>query len=357
MDKKQTPLVSIVVPVYHVGAYLHQCVDSILNQTYQNIELILVDDGGDDECPAICDQYVAQDGRVFCIHKKNEGQSLARKAGTERAGGDYFMFVDGDDWLEQNAVEDSLKIALEQCADVVCFGYKRIYIDNVFETSVFPWDGELRMWEQGEIADLQRRIIGLTGIELAYVEAADRMAPMWGKLYSSDVVSAGKWISEREVGSSEDALFNLYALSACKRFVYINQYLYCYRKTNTYATTRAYRKDMVEKWEALFDYFRQHIVMTKDRVMCENALNNRIALSILGIGLNELNSERSFFQKAQYLRNVTEKSQWQRAYDKLEFRYFPPKWKVFFFLCKHKQTELLLIMLYSINWLKKWLKK
>lgn len=351
------PLVSIVVPVYHVGAYLHQCVDSILGQTYQNIQLILVDDGGDDECPDICDQYAAKDSRVISVHKENEGQSFARKTGVEKSTGDYFMFVDGDDWLEQNAVGDSLRTALEQNADVVCFGYKRVYENKKFETSVFPWFKDSRVWERNEITDLQRRIIGLSGAELAYVEAADRMAPMWGKLYSAEVVTAGKWVSEREVGSSEDALFNLYALSACKRFVYMNQFLYCYRKTNEQATTRCYCKEMVQKWEILFDYFWKYISQTGSIPRCEEALNNRIALSILGIGLNELNSERGFRKKAEYLRSVIKKRQWQKAYGELHYEYFPIKWKVFFYFSKSKQTELLLSMLYTIEWLKKWIKK
>ena len=343
--------ISVVVPVYHVAPYLDKCVTSILSQTYPNIELILVDDGGDDECPAICDRYAAQDDRVLCIHKENGGQSFARKDGVASATGEYFLFVDADDWLEPETVEKSLRAAQQYDADVVCFGYKRIYENNVFDTPVFP-DGGCQIWEADRIPELRRRIIGLVGQELANVEAADRMAPMWGKLYRRNVVAAGNFVSEREVGSSEDALFNLYALSRCQRFVYIDEFLYCYRKTNEQATTRRYRRDLVEKWERLFAYFRQYISENGNDSACEAALKNRIALSALGIGLNELGNPDGFWAMAKNLRAVLRRPDRREAYAELEMRYFPFKWKVFFLLCKYRQTELLVLMLHIISVLK-----
>ncbi|MBQ8622045.1 MAG: glycosyltransferase family 2 protein [Oscillospiraceae bacterium] len=345
MDKK----VSIIVPIYHVAHYLEKCVTSILEQTYTNIQLILVDDGGEDECPAICDRFVAQDDRVLCIHKENAGQSFARRSGVEKAVGDYIMFVDGDDWLEPSAVEESVRTALEQDADVVCFGYRRVYEKKVFDTPIFPNVETLQIWEREEIPELRRRIVGLVGSELANVEAADRMAPMWGRLYKKKVVAAGKWVSEREVGSSEDALFNLYALSACDRFVYINKFLYCYRKSNEQATTHRYRKKLVSQWQILFDYFGQYVSETNNNPYCEEALSNRIALSLLGIGLNELLNPKSFLTKSKNLRNVLKKPRWRSAYNQLEFQYFSLKWKVFFILCKYRATEPLLLLLWFIS--------
>ena len=162
---------------------------------------------------------------------------------------------------------------------MVCFGYRRMYEEKVFDTPTFPDVNRFRVWEAAQIPDLRRRVVGLVDEELANVEAADRMAPMWGKLYHRDVVAAGKWVSEREVGSSEDALFNLHALSACKRFVYINEFLYCYRKTNEQATTQRYRKNLTAQWEILFDYFRQYIAENGEDPRCVEALRNRIAVA------------------------------------------------------------------------------
>lgn len=112
------PLISVIVPVYKVEPYLRKCVDSILDQTYQNLEVILVDDGSPDNCGAICDDYAAQDCRVKVIHKKNGGLSSARNAGLEIASGEYISFVDSDDILPQQSLELLLRTIEEQGAQI-----------------------------------------------------------------------------------------------------------------------------------------------------------------------------------------------------------------------------------------------
>lgn len=100
-----TPLISIIVPVYNVEKYLYRCIDSILKQTYENFELILIDDGSPDMCPSICDFCAQTDSRIKCIHKLNGGVSSARNVGIDIAKGDYVVFVDSDDWIEDNYLE------------------------------------------------------------------------------------------------------------------------------------------------------------------------------------------------------------------------------------------------------------
>ena len=96
------PLISIVVPVYKVESYIRHCIDSILEQSFENFELILVDDGSTDNCPAICDEYAARDHRIRVIHKSNGGISSARNAGMQMARGKYIMFVDSDDYVHKD---------------------------------------------------------------------------------------------------------------------------------------------------------------------------------------------------------------------------------------------------------------
>ena len=107
------PLVSIIVPVYNVKPYLNRCVDSLLGQSYQNTELLLVDDGSTDGSETLCDEYAAQDARVRVLHKKNGGLSDARNAGVDAAAGEYLSFVDGDDWVSPYYIENLYR-ALEQ---------------------------------------------------------------------------------------------------------------------------------------------------------------------------------------------------------------------------------------------------
>ncbi|HEY8803664.1 MAG TPA: glycosyltransferase, partial [Clostridium sp.] len=101
----QNPLISIIVPIYKVEVYIRNCVDSILNQTYKNLEIILVDDGSPDNCGNICEEYSSKDKRIKVIHKKNGGLSSARNAGLDIASGEYIGFIDSDDWIEGDMYE------------------------------------------------------------------------------------------------------------------------------------------------------------------------------------------------------------------------------------------------------------
>lgn len=341
--------VSIIVPVYHVSQYLRKSVESVLNQSYTDIELILVDDGGDDECPNICEEYCLRDVRVKCIHKQNEGQSMARKAGLSIATGDYIMYLDADDWLDENTVERCVAVALEKEAEIVCFGYKRVYSQNVFETPLFEEDRE---FSGSEIQKLHRRMIGLVGSELANVEAADRLVTMWGKLYDRKSALDGLWISERIIGSLEDAVYNLGAFEKCEKCIYIHQFFYNYRKTDGNTTTGQYREKLVTQWETLYDIFEEYILKKRLGQEYIIALNNRIALGMLGIGLNELSSPDNFLKKAKKLKNILGRTRWNEAYQQLEFKYFPIHWKAFYYSCKTKLTGIMLVMLVMIRFLK-----
>jgi glycosyltransferase involved in cell wall biosynthesis len=120
-------LISIIIPVYNVEKYLHECVDSVLHQTYRNLEVILVDDGSSDRCPQICDEYAEKDIRIKVIHKRNSGQSDARNAGFEIATGDYVYFLDSDDYLAETAMEELYDAAEKVQADFVLFGAACIF--------------------------------------------------------------------------------------------------------------------------------------------------------------------------------------------------------------------------------------
>lgn len=113
--------VSVIIPVYKVEKYIKQCVDSVLNQSFRDIEIILVDDGSPDDCGSICDSYAETDERVRVIHQKNMGLSAARNAGIEAAVGEYLMFVDSDDWVEQNFCKVPYELAEAHGADLVMF--------------------------------------------------------------------------------------------------------------------------------------------------------------------------------------------------------------------------------------------
>lgn len=114
-------LISVIIPVYNVEEYLRECIDSILNQTYQNFEIILVDDGSTDSSGTICDEYVDKDDRVSVVHQKNAGPSKTRNTGLENATGKYIYFLDSDDYIEKNTLELLINTAESNDADLVFF--------------------------------------------------------------------------------------------------------------------------------------------------------------------------------------------------------------------------------------------
>lgn len=127
MDNKN--LISIIVPIYGVEQYLKRCVDSLVNQTYRNLEIILVDDGSPDKCGEICDEYAKKDERIVVIHKPNGGLADARNSGIKSATGEYLMFIDSDDWIELDTCEIIINEAILHKAEIVVFEFNLVY-DN-----------------------------------------------------------------------------------------------------------------------------------------------------------------------------------------------------------------------------------
>ena len=118
-------LISVVVTIYNLEGYLCKCVNSVRNQTYQNLDIILVDDGSVDNSPELCNQLRLDDNRISVIHKNNEGEVAARRSGVEQARGKYTLFVDGDDWIEPDMVYELYRSAVEHNADIVTSGCYR----------------------------------------------------------------------------------------------------------------------------------------------------------------------------------------------------------------------------------------
>ena len=124
--ENETALVSVIIPVYKIEDYLDVCVQSVIGQTYRNLEILLVDDGSPDRCAQMCDAYAREDTRIKVIHKANGGLADARNAGIRAAKGEYFLLVDGDDKVSDRLVESTVKLAESLEADIVIFDYETI---------------------------------------------------------------------------------------------------------------------------------------------------------------------------------------------------------------------------------------
>lgn len=202
------PQISVVIPVYNVEKYLCRCVDSVLNQTYKNIEVILVDDGSPDGCPVICDEYAQKDNRVKVIHKPNGGLSSARNAALDSPlVGDYLAFVDSDDWLELDTLEYCLDLVKNYHADVVQFEF---YETDSEKNSAINKKERVETFEGKEILQ-QLMITGSWGV--------------WGALYKAEVLGNVRF---REGKINEDIDYKYKILNNAQRMVYSNQKKYYY---------------------------------------------------------------------------------------------------------------------------------
>ena len=341
--------ISIVVPVYRTEAYLEQCVRSLLEQTHKNLEIILVDDGSPDGSGAMCDRFGAEDLRVRVIHKENGGLSSSRAAGIAAATGDYLTVVDSDDWLDTDAFSQCVACIQRDHADIVMYGYVKEYADSAIPVHLFDGDFSYDQVRSEEL--VHRRLVGLAGAELAHPERIDQLASTCMKLYRIDAARRGRIVSERETGTNEDSIFNLYALENC-RISYLDQCFYHYRKTNEQSITTKHKPDLAEKWDVMYRYFREYIDQSGRADVYEEPYYNRIACGMIGLGLNEIAAHTSIFRKACRLRQITSKPEYRRAFQGLQLQHCSLKWKVFFLLCRYRIAFLLTVLLMIMNYLR-----
>lgn len=214
-------MISVIIPVYKVEKYLDECVKSIINQTYKDLEIILVDDGSPDNCPVICDQWALKDKRIRVIHKKNGGLSSARNAGLAVANGDYIGFVDSDDFINETMYEDLMRIMLLDKKNIVVSSPIIKNVDGKFTPYVvgtFVYMDCKRM----QIRDYMAKFLSLS------IDAT-----VWNKLFKRDFITT----MFREGRNNEDYLFMYYN---CKSLFNDDLYFavtdkphYYYRETPT----------------------------------------------------------------------------------------------------------------------------
>lgn len=235
------PLISVIVPVYKVEKYLDECVQSILNQSYNDLEIILVDDGSPDNCPQMCDTWAARDKRIKVIHKPNGGLSSARNAGLDICTGEYIAFVDSDDWIKPNMIESMLDVIERENADICACKILSCYPDRKVS-----WGGDV--YTVGDSEAMLDRLY------------SDSIFPVctWNKLYRKEL-----WKDFRfPVGKiCEDAFTTYLLLHKAKKIVQITEALYCYRIRSESIMTSAFSKrsmDEEEAWRHNYEFIKEN---------------------------------------------------------------------------------------------------
>ena len=341
--------ISIIVPVYNAETYLPKCLDSLTNQTVHDIEIICVNDGSSDNSLSVLKKYQDRDNRIVIVDKANEGVSRARNDALVVSTGRYIMFVDSDDWLELDTCEKALYAMEKYESDVVMWSYVSENDGSQSYKEIFPED---RVFDREQTQkELHRRFIGILEGELSHPELADALCPVWGKLYKRNLIIDNQigFIDLSEIGTYEDGMFNLEVFRYVNKVNYLNECLYHYRIDNLLSVTSGYRDKLFEQWQNLFDMMNRYISENDLDQKYIDALDNRIALSILGLGLNIVEAEFPLRKKLRILKSIISQDHYRIAYKKLEFMYFPIHWKLFYGCAKYKVTLGLYVLLVVIK--------
>lgn len=229
-------LVSVIVPVYKVEKYLSRCIESILNQTYKNIEIILINDGSPDKCPEICDEYAKIDNRVIVIHQANRGPSSARNKGLDIAKGKYIMFIDSDDFISKITIEEMLINLIDSKADITMCSYLKFYNRN-----------EITNFNQIKKNEfLNREKI------LEWLLDEHEICVPWGKLYKSNLFFDLRF----QIDKYNEDMFIIYKIfHKAKKIVYDKRQFYYYSQEGTSLTRSEFNYKKLDMVEAVLEWY------------------------------------------------------------------------------------------------------
>ena len=240
----ELPLISVIVPIYKIESYLVKCIESLLQQTYHNLEIILVDDGSPDKCGEICDLYAQKDARVKVIHQENQGLVAARKMGLKKATGVYVGYVDGDDWVEEEYYEQMVFNAIETKADVVISNHSRDFFDISIPISSNCFQGT---YHQEDMQDIYLKMISFGEFYTPGVSTY-----VWNKLFKSLLLNGLTF--DNSIYYGEDAAFVWQTLQRVSKVALVNKSFYHYGENEDSLSRQAfnsYKLSSYKVWDLI----------------------------------------------------------------------------------------------------------
>lgn len=268
--KHTDPVISVIIPVYNIEQYIEECVESVLAQTYKNLQIILVDDGSTDRSGQICDSYKNMDSRITVIHQENQGVTAARRKALDLAIGEYIGFVDGDDFIEHDMYRTLLDIITENQLDFVHSGYcknnnKKIFGVNACKTSVFQ--------SYQDKIDICKELLKIDGM----VEIAPSL---WSKLFRRKIIiNEYNKVSDTQT-YGEDLITVCRCVLSSKKFAVIPNAFYHYRSRRDSITKKTTMKRVMDQaalYQSLEHVFCEYCIEKK----LQQALENRVSMLML----------------------------------------------------------------------------
>ena len=325
--------ISIIMPVFNTNQeYLKSAVASVLEQTYKDFELIIVDDGSNSDCANLCDWIARQDTRISVIHQTNSGVSMARNHGTEVSTGDYIMYMDSDDILAPYALEEGIGVIKKTQAQFVFAGIQHIkaYSDAVFHSTV--GDPEYYEFAESQIEIIMQSFLTQRNALFANVRniGAVNRGPC-ARLIDAQIAKLVRFESGLIIG--EDVTWNLDILKLCKKVCFVNSIWYGYLVYNTSSLRRYYgnRAELLEKYH--------NILYARNRMLCEKhpvAYATNMAVSFYSMVNYEYLSDKCLLSKRdkkRELKQILNREPWTKMMEKDVRSRLPMRYRVFLFAC------------------------
>lgn len=292
------PLISVIVPIYMIDKYVGICIESIINQTYKNLEIILVDDGGKDRCPEICDLYSRKDNRIKVIHKPNGGLVSARKAGLQQSNGSYISYVDGDDWIGPGFIEGLYTAAKTSGAEMVCAGQSRdLFSKSAHFTNAIP----VGIYEGERLKELWRNMISYGSFYRPGISTY-----VWNKLFKREVLLASQSSVDNRISIGEDGAVTYPVLLSCKKVAVTDNVAYHYRQREDSMLKQSVSfADEAQKLKYLYDYMIRWSLTTDPELKIRGQVVDYVlSIAIMRSGGRLPQDGFSTFDKSYYEKNV-----------------------------------------------------
>lgn len=336
------PKVSIIIPVYNVEEYLDKCVQSAINQSLKDIEIILVDDESPDNCPQLCDEYAKKDSRIRVVHKKNGGLGFARNSGLEIATGEYVTFLDSDDFVELDTYENLYQIVSKDNADAIYYKLDRFYNDK--DTIVVTHKEKNNVFYENQIKDLMLDVIASDLSEKA--EHKVNCSSCTG-VYKLSIIKQNNvsFHSEREL-ISEDLVFNLDFLKHSKQIVF-NETEYYHYRLNSKSLTNTIRLDRIDKNLELFNFIIEHLA---DWGLDKSKGEERASRMFIGYSRSFMNpilkSSIPLKDKINWLNKILAYPIWEILGNNFNWKKLPLYARIHFYAMKNRLKTLLIMIAY-----------
>lgn len=310
-------LISVIIPVFNVEKYINKCLDSIIMQTYRNLEIILIDDGSPDNCGKICDTYEKNDCRFKVIHIENSGVSAARNIGIENSKGKWISFIDSDDWIEKDYFKNMYTTAVEEKADVVLCGYNRVSPDGIEKINSH---GENESFNSQEY--LINTLNPQTGFGFCHM-----------KLIKRECLGRIKFEEKLQVG--EDALFNIMISKNIKKSVFLKKALYNYR-INSNSVVKRYDNLYAKKYLYSMKMNKKYLLENYSDIQVKQNYYNFVAFHVMLIAVNYCYHPNNVQNKKKRLKEVCQYDEFKEGIEKSNYHNISLTRKITLFTLKHK---------------------